>query len=569
MSCKSLRAAVAFSTCLTMLGISGVSAAISRPDISGWSWDVVIVQASAGGPALAAQHVESEGGSVIADLPIVDGVAARIPSHKVQALRARPGIRAVTPNSRVELLGTTSGGNESSINSVFNREINAPALWNAGYRGAGVRIAVVDTGVSPVQDLANRIVPVPSPRRAGTLEPCVNFSGEEGCQDSYGHGTFISGLIAGNGAQSGGLHSGVAPAAEIVSLKLAGRDGSADVTKVLAAIQWVVSFKNQLNIRVLNLSLGTNSPVSYKFDPLNFAVERAWRKGIFVVVSAGNLGPAARSITKPADDPLVVSVGATDDRETPATSDDRLPSFSGRGPTKTDLLAKPDVVAPGGRVISVIAPDSEVERRARTHPLAGGYRRGSGTSMSAGIVSGAAALLLSAHPTWTPDRLKFALMATANTVAERDPMAIGSGIIDVAAAAFHAPPGLANQNITVLSDATGTLDGSRRDVLVTAECRPAEKLINPDCDHINGNETGQGSTFDAAAYTADTWTSDGWYDSQWVQAGLNGSSWYGSSWYGSSWYGSSWYGSSWYGSFESKTEYGRPQEGSAFLGAWL
>src|SRR5438876_1038386 len=189
-------------------------------------------------------------------------------------------------------------------------------------------------------------------------KPCENLSGESSCNDSYGHGTFIAGIIAGNGTSSNGAYKGIAPAAKLVSVKVAGADGSADVSNVLAAIQWVVSFKDRYGIKVLNLSLGTDSTQSYRVDPLNYAVERAWDAGIVVVVSASNRGPAAGTISKPGDDPLVVTVGAVDDMGTPGLGDDQLPNFSSHGPTAADGLAKPDLAAPGAHIVSLRAPGS-------------------------------------------------------------------------------------------------------------------------------------------------------------------------------------------------------------------
>src|SRR4029450_1595137 len=133
------------------------------------------------------------------------------------------------------------------------------------------------------------------------------------------------------GASSGGKWKGVAPEASVLSVKAAGADGSADGSNIRAAIQWGVSFKDQYNIRVLTLSLGTDSTQDWKTDPLNYAVERAWAAGMTVVVAASNEGPSPGTITKPADDPWVITVGATDDRGTATISDDQIGRASCRG----------------------------------------------------------------------------------------------------------------------------------------------------------------------------------------------------------------------------------------------
>jgi serine protease AprX len=186
----------------------------------------------------------------------------------------------------------------------------------------------------------------------------------------------MAGLVAGNGASGAGGATGTAPEARVLSVKVAGADGAADVSTVLAGLQWVVSFRERYGIDVLNLSLGTDSTQSWQDDPLNYAVERAWDAGIVVVVAAANTGPAPGTIAKPGDDPWVVTVGAVDGQGTPGVGDDRVPDFSSRGPTR-DGVAKPDVVAPGARCCRCgrraarwTAPSHRPTRRVRTVPAA-------------------------------------------------------------------------------------------------------------------------------------------------------------------------------------------------------
>ncbi|HSK35167.1 MAG TPA: S8 family peptidase, partial [Actinomycetota bacterium] len=382
----------------------------------------VIVQKTAAADPAPELAVRRLGGQVTRALPIVAGFAATVPAAAVDELARLAGVRAVTPDDKVRVQGAAS---TSTIKSVYPKVVRADAAWKRGVTGRGVTVAVLDTGVaSGLPDLAGRLVQVRNDL-TGRTEPCKNLSGELDCNDRYGHGTFIAGLVAGNGASSGGKWKGVAPEASILSVKAAGADGSADVSNILAAIQWVVSFKDRYNIRVLNLSLGTDSRQDWKTDPLNYAVERAWAAGMTVVVAASNEGPAPGTIAKPADDPWVVTVGATDDRGTAGVSDDRLPDFSGRGPTAHGL-AKPDVAAPGAHVISLRAPGSTIDTRFPNY-VDGSYRQGSGTSMATGVVSGAVALMLQANPGFTPDRVKYALAATARDAASTDPLAVGAG----------------------------------------------------------------------------------------------------------------------------------------------
>jgi serine protease AprX len=412
---------------------------------------------------------------------------------------------------------------------------------------------LVDTGVADVPDLAGRVLPVVDDI-TGAVTACQNLSGEEGCQDSYGHGTFIAGLIAGNGASSAGRWKGAAPEANLVSVKIAGRDGAADVSQVIAAIQWTVSFKDRYGIRVLNLSLGTDSTQSYRVDPLNYAVEKAWDAGIVVVVSASNRGPGAGTISKPGDDPLVVTVAATDDMGTVGLGDDRMPDFSSRGPTAADGLPKPDVAAPGAHMVSLRAPGSEIDTRF-TNYVDGAYRLGSGTSMATGVVSGVVAAMVQADPLSVPDRVKYALMSTARKAATEDRNAVGAGVVDAQAAAFTAPPGLANQGV-VRSTGMGSLDASRGTAYVQAD--------DPVRTVVEGSLTAQLLLWDPILFTSTPWTGNSWYGNSWYGNSWYGNSWYGNSWYGNSWYGNSWYGNSWYGN----SWYGNSWYGSSWYGGW-
>jgi serine protease AprX len=512
----------------------------------------VIVQKRAATDAAPELAVRRLGGQVTRALPIVAGFAATVPAAVVGELARLPGVRAVTPDSRVRVQGTAS---TSTIRSVYPNTIRADAVWKRGITGRGVTVAVLDTGVAPnLPDLSGRLVQV-NDDLTGQTTPCKNLSGEFDCNDRYGHGTFIAGLVAGNGASSGGRWKGVAPEAKILSVKAAGADGSADVSNVLAAIQWVVSFKERYNIRVLNLSLGTDSTQDWRVDPLNYAVERAWAAGMTVVVAASNKGPAPKTITKPADDPWVITVGATDDRGTAALKDDQLPDFSGRGPTAHGV-AKPDVVAPGAHVISLRAPGSTIDRQFPYY-VDGAYRRGSGTSMATGVVSGAVALMLQANPGFTPDRVKHALAATAREAASTDPMAVGSGTVDVNAAAFAAPAGLANQGLA-RSNGQGSLALSRGSVQVKAD-DPLGTVLGP---VLGATLTAQLLLWNPGGYTGASWVPSDWYLSTWEV-----NRWYRVNWYGNDWPGRKWAGSSWYGQ-EQDESYGSGLSGSAWYGAW-
>jgi len=512
----------------------------------------VIVQKRSAADLAPERAVQRLGGRVTNALPIIAGFAATVPVAVVGELARLPGVRAVSPDSLVHVQGTASGSN---IRSVYPKVVKADDAWQRGVTGRGVTVAVVDTGVATdLPDLNGRLVPVTNDLTGGT-QPCKNLSGELDCNDRYGHGTFIAGLIAGNGTSSGGKWKGVAPEASILSVKTAGADGAADVSNVLAAIQWVVSFKDRYNIRVLNLSLGTDSTQSWQTDPVNYAVERAWAAGIAVVVAASNRGPGPGTISKPADDPWVITVGATDDRGTASVGDDLLPDFSSRGPAAGGV-AKPDVAAPGAHVISLRAPGSTVDTRYPWY-VDGSYRRASGTSMATGVVSGSVALMLQANPGFTPDRVKYALTATARDAASDDPMEVGAGVVDANAAAFSAPPGVANQGLA-RSNGQGSLALSRGSVQVQTD-NLLGTILGP---LFGATLTAQLLLWNPGGYTGAAWVPSDWYLSTWELYRWNRVGWYGNDWPGSKWHGSSWYGQ------EDGESYGSSLSGSAWYGAW-
>src|SRR5438093_6509607 len=185
----------------------------------------------------------------------------------------------------------------SDVNSMASTTdyTGAQAWWAAGYTGQGVDVALIDSGVAPVQGLnsAGKVISGPDLSLESQAPNLANL-------DTFGHGTFMAGLIAGRDpgltdayeTAPATAYRGMAPDARIVSIKVATADGGTDVSQVIAAIDWVVQHAHDtgMNIRVLNLSYGTNSSQSYVSDPLAYAAEAAWKSGIVVVASAGNLG---------------------------------------------------------------------------------------------------------------------------------------------------------------------------------------------------------------------------------------------------------------------------------------
>jgi serine protease AprX len=510
------------------------------------------------GTRSAAAAVTREGGRVTHELPIIGGFSATVPGGSIDRIARLPGVTSITDDAPMRVsaapLTDDSGPTAPQPADVYQSVAGADALQAHGDSGQGVTVALIDTGVTAMPDLAGRLVPVSSTPFGPANASCVNFAGDGTCDDEYGHGTFIAGLIAGTGAQSSGEYAGVAPNAKILSIKIAGADGSADVSTVIAALQWVVLFHRSYGIKVLNLSLGSNSDQPYSLSPLDFAVEQAWKAGVTVVVSASNLGPAAGTIDKPADDPYVLTVGAIDDQGTVDTSDDSVPDFSARGPTAADGLDKPDLVAPGAHLVSLAAPGASITTQFPSD-MPAPYRRGSGTSMSTAVTSGLVADVLSARPTWTPDRVKFALTATANPDASSDPETVGAGLVD-GYAALSAPAGLANQGIRP-SRGTGSLQADRGGLDVSLP-----GVGSAGGYPLTGNVTAALTSWNSlTAWLGVLIGSNGneWYGTQWA-----GNEWYGNEWYGSQWYGNEWYGNEWYGN----EWYGNEWYGSQWYGVW-
>jgi len=504
-----------------------LGSAVVDPTLHGLTGTVnILVQ----GARSTESAVVSAGGRITHQLGLIGGYSASVPASSIARLAKTPGVRAITRDSAMKVMATPN---------VYQQVTGASSLKAAGDNGHGVTVAVIDTGVTSMADTSSRLVSVAQDPLGLTHANCVNFAGDGTCTDKYGHGTFLAGLIAGTGSASGGQYAGVAPGAKILAVKAAGADGSADVSTIIAALQWVIAFKSTYNIKVVNLSLGTNGTQTYQLSPLDFAVEKVWQSGIVAVVSASNLGPGAGTIDKPADDPFVITVGATDDNGTVGLSDDSAPPWSAQGPTAADGLVKPDITAPGVGLISLAAPGAAITTN---YPpaMAAPYRQGSGTSMSTAVVSGLVADILSANPSWSPNRVKYALMSTADPVSNNDPNTVGAGEAD-GYAALSAPAGVANQNITP-GTGVGTLQADRGTVEVQVE-----GLGGLTATPVTGEMTAQLTPWNFVGMLLTTFNGSSWWGSSWWGSSWWGSSWWGSSWWGSSWWGSSWWGSSWWG----------------------
>ena len=241
----------------------------------------------------------------------------------------------------------------------------------------------------------------------------MDFTDDHDGLDHFGHGTHMAGLIAGDGTTSDEAFEGAAPEANLVSVKVASWDGATDASTVIAALQWVVSNRARYGIRVVNLSWGTDAVQPADVDPLDAAVERAWRAGLVVVVSAGNAGPAAGTVTKPGDDPFVITVGAADTGRHRGSRRRYRRRLLQPRPDRRAATRKPDLLAPGVSMVSDRAPGSTIDTFRADARLGDALFKGTGTSQAAAVVSGVVARMIEASPGITPDQVKAALMGTA------------------------------------------------------------------------------------------------------------------------------------------------------------
>ena len=367
---------------------------------------VTAAQDGVAGVAAAARAVLAAGGTVDTKLPLVGGVSATLPADAVL-----PPSFVVADDRPIQLSGgAAAAGGNSSIREALG--LGAPAG-----EGEGVTVAVVDTGVADVADLAGRVTH-------------VNVTGE-GTGDGYGHGTFVAGLVAGDGSSSNGLYAGVAPAADILDVRVANADGSTSLSLVLAGLQEVA---RRPQVDVVNLSLSSGSPLPYQVDPLTQALERLWERGTVVVVPSGNDGEEAPAgtVTSPGVDPMLLTVGGLNHFDTAERGDDVVAPWSGRGPAPQNV-AKPEIVAPGTSVVSLRAPGSMADENNPGSVVGDDYFRGSGTSFATAVASGAAAALLDSR-NLTPDQVKGLLTATSYDVPESDAGGLDAAAADVAPA---------------------------------------------------------------------------------------------------------------------------------------
>lgn len=404
----------------------------SRTGKLGWSRAIVTLQPG----AQLGDTVKWLGGRHLRDLRLINGTVVELPNGQLKKLAEHPAVLRVDWDRPTH----------AQLSHVANVTGARAVQFAYGYTGAGVGVAVIDSGIANWHDDltyagSNSQVRVVGNQRVAKFVDFVN--GVTQPYDDNGHGTHVSGIIVGNGFDSRGTKIGIAPASHLVSLKVLDAHGRGVISNVIAALEYAVVNRAAYNIRVINLSVGAGVSTSYKTDPLTLAAKHAVDAGIVVVAAAGNLGRSATgqsqygAITSPGNAPWVLTVGASDHKGTLNRRDDVVAPYSSKGPTAIDFGAKPDIVAPGTGIISLSAPNSTLYATKATNLVKGAlsvsakpYLSLSGTSMAAPVVAGTVALMMEANPSLTPNLVKAMLQYTAQVQPGVDYMTQGGGFLN-------------------------------------------------------------------------------------------------------------------------------------------
>jgi serine protease AprX len=527
----------------------------------------VVIRATAGSVGAVSARVKRLNGKITRQLPVINGFAATVPVSAVVKLRGDTRVLSITPDAagRVMSVNPALGydqGDTGSLDQITSL-VGARSMWSAGWTGKGVDVALIDTGVSKVTGLSSGNVVNGPDLSTDQVSTDLRY------RDSFGHGTHMASIISGRDAVStpagyaattSSTYEGVAPDSRVISLKVGATDGAADVSQVIAAIGWVTQHAHDpgLNIRVLNLSYGTSSTQDYHLDPLTYAVEAAWRKGIVVVVAAGNDGTKNVDLANPAQDPNVLAVGAEDPNGTPNPLDDTIPEFSNRGTSKRHV----DITAPGTHVLGLRVPGSMVDVANPSATVGTRFLRGSGTSQATAVTSGVVALLLQARPSMTPEQVKWVLTHSATPLPKGTSTNRGAGLVNANQALAMAKTVALPAQTTLTSGAswgtgTGSLELARGGShLVSGTTSTTQKQLTGEKDIFGASwvpSTWAPTALAGSAWSAGTWRGNIWTGSaftgagNWASVDWTAQSWSGTDWSGRTWVGRTWVSGAWVG----------------------
>ena len=563
----------AFFGCLT---ISASAGNLPRPETPAGAAPV-IVRGEVGTLIGIERGTVRMGGTALRPLQVIGGFSVTVPAARLAALRSLPGVLSVTPDGSVQLHSAYDPASDSYSMLNTSAGLGAAAAWSQGITGAGVDVAVLDSGVTPVAGLSAPGKVINGPDLSfDSQSPAVAHL------DGFGHGTFMAGLIAGKDpgadpSNPGADYLGIAPDARIVNVKVGAASGAVDVSQIIAGIDWVVQHRhdNGLNIRVLNLSLGTNSSQGYRSDPLAFAAEFAWHSGIVVVAAAGNDGSGSGTLNDPAYDPYLLAVGASGNSAALSSiATAFIPSFSSFG----DGTRNPDLVAPGIHMQGLRVPGSFIDQNYPAAAFGGRFFRGSGTSEAAAITSGAVALLLQQNPRLTPDQVKSDLKQSAVPLPNANAQAQGAGLLQVLGGAIAgavkgivggtgliSPEDGASSSpwqLFMPSLGNGSLDKARGDDRVSM----GGVALNGERDIFGaafqsgamawaeaGQRSWSGGVWNGTTWSGTTWSGTTWSGTTWSGTTWSGTTWSGTTWSGAAWNGTTWSGTTWSGTTWSGT----------------
>jgi serine protease AprX len=440
-----------------------------------------------------------------------------------QILRiAKNGIAdSIVPDETVKLQGSSSGIDWTQYNTQLWPYASTAAVdW---FYGASTKptIAIVDSGIqTPRADFGNRVIKQVSMSSLGS-----NASG-----DSYGHGTFVAGIAAGSAPG----YFGAAPGANLLSIDVINDQGQSTVADVIKACDWILANKNTYNIKVANFSLHAVNRASVMFDPLDQAVEKLWLNGVTVVAAAGNYGDGTPSGVRfaPGNDPFVITVGAADIGTTMSTADDTTAPFSAYGFTG-DGFWKPELGAPGRYIVGPVPAGSVLTQEKPANVTAPGYMRLSGTSFAAPVVSAAAAMLAAQYPTWGPDQIKGALMATATPESNVTDNGLGVGMVNVYGARVTKFASVPNPNKGLDQFVTSALDGTR---VFDATAWHTAALANVAWNDVAWSDV----AWSDVAWSDVAWSDVAWADAAWATAAWGDVAWSDVAWSDAAWADAAW-----------------------------
>ena len=458
--------------------------------------------------SIATYFSQGHAGKLKAQFYSIDGAAGSLSGADLVKLAGNNHVLSITPDDD---LGSTdyqsqevwrwTTGITSLLGSYFNPAPQAPA------------IAVVDSGVDTTKlaDFGNRVV-----ASVNFCSTCTN-----GAVDDEGHGTMVASLAAGTG-----LYKGVAQNAPIVNLRTSDASGASRTSDVIAAVDWILQNKAKYNIRVANFSMASSSTSSFRYDPLDAAVEKLWFNNVVVVAAVGNYGSNGQAMQvahAPGNDPFVISVGALDTHGTYGASDDTAAPWSVYGHT-LDGFAKPELSAPGRWMVAAVPMGSTLAKTAPDRIMAPGYMWMSGTSLAAPIVAGSAAQVLARHPNWTPDQVKGALMATASRTAAGRAGGVGEVNAAKAASLWSPPNAQANLDRFIATDSSGNA-------------------------FFNGttwmNTLRAATDWSATDWSATDWSATDWSATDWSATDWSATDWSATDWSATDWSATDWSATDW------------------------